>query len=88
MRHELKCWPPYFESVMDGSKPFELRKNDRDYKYGDELLLREWDPCGQAGGVPGRYTGRELLVEVSCASFRASRVSLRAIASWGWPRWR
>ncbi len=29
---------------MDGTKTFECRYNDRDFKVGDGLLLREYDP--------------------------------------------
>jgi hypothetical protein len=50
--HELKTWTPYFEAVLNGSKPFELRWDDRRFKVGDHLRLREWNPMGQ-------YTGRE-----------------------------
>lgn len=57
--HELKCWPEYFEPVYSGKKRFELRFNDRDYKAGDYLLLREWRPVEEA------YTGRELKVIVT-----------------------
>lgn len=52
--HELKTWNPYFEHVRLGFKTFELRKNDRDYKMSDEVLLREWDPKTE------EYTGRIL----------------------------
>jgi len=51
--HELKCWPEYYEKVVDGSKPFEARKNDRGFEVGDTLLLQEWMPDSSA------YTGRE-----------------------------
>ena len=54
MTHELKCWPEYFEQILTGYKTFEVRKNDRDYKVGDELFLREWDYLKM------EYTGREL----------------------------
>lgn len=54
MTHELKTWPPYFDEVVRGSKNFELRKQDRPYKTGDLLLLREWDY------TKGEYTGREI----------------------------
>lgn len=42
--HELKCHPKYFERVLNGSKPFEIRKNDRDFQVGDVILLKEYDP--------------------------------------------
>lgn len=44
MIHELKCHPQYFARLADGSKTFEIRRNDRGYQAGDELLLRIWDP--------------------------------------------
>lgn len=44
MKHELKIWPQYYCRVADGSKTFEIRKNDRGYQPGDEVVLREYDP--------------------------------------------
>lgn len=44
MEHDLKCWPAPFHLMMDGLKPWEIRKNDRNYCAGDVLHLREWDP--------------------------------------------
>lgn len=40
--HELKSWPNEFEAVRDLRKTFEVRVDDREYKVGDWLLLREW----------------------------------------------
>ncbi|MGG5338543.1 hypothetical protein IGJ48_001237 [Enterococcus pernyi] len=43
MTHELKILPEFFEAVTSGRKRFEICKNDRDYKVGDRLYLREWN---------------------------------------------
>lgn len=48
--HELKILPEYFSEVKKGTKRFELRKNDRDFKVGDSVMLNEW--------TGGKYTGR------------------------------
>ena len=56
-QHELKILPQYFQRVWDGTKTFELRKDDRDYQRGDILVLREWD--GE------KYTGSALCVKVT-----------------------
>ena len=50
-RHELKTWPKYFAAVRSGQKRFEIRRNDRDFKVGDILVLREFDPDSET------YTG-------------------------------
>lgn len=57
MIHELKTLPEYFEAVADGSKTFEVRKNDRLFSVGDFLALNEY---GKGG-----YTGRCLIVRVT-----------------------
>lgn len=63
--HELKTWPEYFEALRVGDKNFELRKNDRGFKVGDTVTLREWDPWKDSGPEfkkqgtnDQRYTGR------------------------------
>ncbi len=42
--HVLKVQPPYLDALLDGSKTFEVRRNDRAYQRGDMLVLREWHP--------------------------------------------
>lgn len=70
--HELKCWPPYFEAVLTGQKTFEVRLNDREYKVGEHLLLREWQPAwtappgtGSVHSPNGRYSGRQLRATIT-----------------------
>lgn len=48
--HQLKCWPEQLKAINDGSKPYEVRKLDRDYQVGHVLLLTEWHPIEQAYG--------------------------------------
>lgn len=42
--HELKLAPDHFVNVQDGSKPYEVRIDDREDKFGigDYLWLREF----------------------------------------------
>lgn len=56
MEHELKIYPTYFEDVISGKKKFEIRKNDRKFRVGDILILKEWDNI--------KYSGREARAEV------------------------
>lgn len=63
--HELKCWPEFFQAIVDGRKPFDARKNDRDFKSGDEIILKEFAPTGPAAQHRGDYTGRQIIVVIT-----------------------
>lgn len=52
--HELKILPDYYWEVFLGHKTFEIRKNDRDFKTGDMVILKEWNP------ITKLYTGNKL----------------------------
>ncbi len=41
MTHALKTEPEPFQAMADGLKRFEFRRNDRGFKVGDWLHLRE-----------------------------------------------
>jgi ASC-1-like (ASCH) protein len=47
MTHGLKTWPEHFQKVKSGEKTFEIRKNDRDFKVGDDIILFEFDPIAE-----------------------------------------
>lgn len=57
--HVLKILPEYYEAVLSSKKTFEIRKNDRDFKVGDTLLLKEWNEH------EGRFTDRQLHCEIT-----------------------
>lgn len=58
MTHALKTWPPYFDSVVQGKKAYELRKNDRPFTVGDMVLLQEYT-------LEKGYTGNEAAFEIT-----------------------
>lgn len=53
--HKLKLDPRYYDDSAAGIKTFEIRKNDRDFKVGDILELREYVWSGLENR--GAYTG-------------------------------
>lgn len=57
--HKIKIELQYFDKSSAGLKPWELRLNDRDYKVGDILILREWDPKKK------EFTGRILTRQIT-----------------------
>lgn len=50
--HELKTETQFYQAVEKGLKTFEVRKNDRDFRVYDMVVLVEV--------VSGIYTGRRL----------------------------
>ena len=57
MTHELKIYKKYLDAILNGEKMFEIRKDDRGFRVGDILLLKEWDNI--------KYSGRELKVLIT-----------------------
>lgn len=52
--HRLKLQRAYFDDVLSGRKPFEIRIDDRNPRFeeGDVVLFEEWDQH-----LPDGYTG-------------------------------
>lgn len=63
MIHKLKTVQPFFNEVKEGIKKFEFRKNDRDFKKGDLLILEEYDPEDSEEENKG-YSGKVFAVRV------------------------
>lgn len=58
MINGIKCTPRFFNDIREGRKRFEVRKNDRDYRAGERVLIEEWVE-------PGEYSGRKYLAHIS-----------------------
>ena len=43
-QHDLKVYPKFWRELVSGRKPFELRRDDRNFRVGDTVSLREFDP--------------------------------------------
>lgn len=66
--HFIKELPQYFDDVLTGKKTFEIRKNDRDYRVGDTVTLREYQP--ELVGTDGKdvlevHSGRTITVKIT-----------------------
>jgi hypothetical protein len=68
--HEVKVYQECYEPIIKGKKNFELRKNDRDYKVGDTLLLKEFNR--HTGRLTGRQTERYITYVLRGGNFTLS----------------
>ncbi len=57
VEHDVKISSVFSEDSKNGTKPFELRKNDRDYKTGDLLKMRVYKD--------GEWTGEIIRKEIT-----------------------
>jgi hypothetical protein len=67
MVHTLKTWPEFIDPLESGEKPFEIRKDDRNYQVGDILNLHEFDPVKQQYGK--RFVIRQVTYVMRSARF-------------------
>lgn len=53
--HRLKVFVKYADAIMNGTKTFEVRKNDRGYKVGDKIVFDVVTNKGYAVGAAARH---------------------------------
>lgn len=69
--HELKTIPPYYQAVEEGLKNWDLRKDDRDFKVGEFVRLKEYDPVKKV------YSGHYLIFRISYILRNAPKFGLK-----------
>ena len=57
MEHKLKLDIKFWDGVKSGKKNYEIRKNDRDFKVGDTLILKAW--TGDSTTFPHEYAAKQ-----------------------------
>lgn len=63
--HKLSIAPSYFKDIKNKIKTFEIRKNDKQFKIGDYLLLLECDIKFDNGQTGFHYTGKGIFVRIT-----------------------
>lgn len=53
--HRLKVFIKYADAIMNGTKTFEVRKNDRGYEVGDKIVFDVVTNEGYAVGAAARH---------------------------------
>jgi len=56
--HTLKTWPKEFAAIVNFTKTFEVRNNNRNFQENDIVMLREWNPETET------YTERMAIFEI------------------------
>lgn len=76
--HVVKSWPQFFEAVASGHKLAELRRDDRGYQVGDDMILQEFKP-GSAADCG--YTGREVRMRITHVMRRDGASEMGSLAN-------
>ena len=59
MTHQLKIWTSFANYVLDGSKTFEIRKNDKGFQKGDTIVFVVMDDGGALHNSFHKLNGKE-----------------------------
>lgn len=65
--HELKTDPEHFSQLVNNNKTCEIRLDDRRFKCGDYLILRQtqYNHDDMSAGKPLKYTGKFILAKIT-----------------------
>jgi hypothetical protein len=63
--HELKIWPNFFNDIVSGRRTFDVRRDDRNFKPGDTIMFKEWEPKERGKQDAPYYTGRTHRMRIS-----------------------
>lgn len=63
--HTLKTLAPFFDAVEDGSKTFEVRKNDRGFAVGDILVLTRFLHSDVSHGIVPSHSPQHIRKRVT-----------------------
>ena len=69
--HFLKTYPNHFEEILNEGKDFEIRFNDRNFKVGDKITLKEFTGTKvypEENGTIHKeeiYTKREIIAKIT-----------------------
>ena len=58
MTHQIKITPVHYKEIANERKKFEIRYNDRNYKTGDMVVLKEY--LGKEN-----YSGRKIYIKIN-----------------------
>ncbi len=72
--HTVKVWPQFYKSVESGERSFDIRKDDRGYEVGDNLVLHEYDP--EEG-----FTGASTIKQITWIT-RFKDIPIEILNSW------
>lgn len=78
--HRLKVLVKYADAIMNGTKTFEVRKNDRGYEVGDKIVFDVVTNEGYFVGAAARHPLNGAAYRTVVAMLRCSRASIKVCA--------
>lgn len=67
--HKLSIYPTSFIAIANGTKPFEITRNDQGFAIGDIIIFKEIDSSGNNRPRQSmKFTGRTLTRKITYVS--------------------